>query len=71
MILARPWRIEYEGAYYHVLSRGKGRRDIFIEDKDRKLFLAPGHRVRGEAKRRIGSLWCMSCGKWDYSGMRK
>ncbi|MBU2498277.1 MAG: transposase [Proteobacteria bacterium] len=40
MILARPWRIEYEGAYYHVLSRGNERRDIFIEDRDRKLFLA-------------------------------
>jgi putative transposase len=38
--LARPWRIEAEGAYYHVLSRGNERRDIFIEDRDRKLFLA-------------------------------
>jgi putative transposase len=38
--LARPWRIEYEGAYYHVLSRGNERRDVFIEDRDRRLFLA-------------------------------
>ena len=38
--MARAWRIEYEGALYHVLSRGNERQDIFIDDDDRKLFLA-------------------------------
>jgi putative transposase len=38
--LARPWRIQYEGAYYHVLSRGNERKDIFLADRDRKLFLS-------------------------------
>jgi putative transposase len=38
--LARPWRIQYEGAYYHVLSRGNERKDIFFADGDRKLFLS-------------------------------
>ena len=38
--MARPWRIEAEGAYYHVLSRGNERRDIFIDDRDRRLFLS-------------------------------
>ena len=37
--MARSWRIQYEGAYYHVLSRGNERKDIFIGDRDRKLFL--------------------------------
>jgi len=37
--MARPWRIEYAGAYYHVLSRGNEGRDIFYDDKDRKAFL--------------------------------
>jgi len=37
--MARPWRIEFEGALYHVLSRGNGRDDIFYEDQDRYLFL--------------------------------
>lgn len=37
--MARPWRIEYEGAYYHVLSRGNEGRDIFNDDKDRTLFI--------------------------------
>ena len=37
--MARAWRIEYEGAYYHLLSRGNERRDIFLGDDDRRLFL--------------------------------
>ena len=37
--MARAWRIEYEGALYHVLSRGNERRDIFLDDDDRRLFL--------------------------------
>jgi len=37
--MARAWRIEYEGALYHVLSRGNERRNFFVDDKDRNLFL--------------------------------
>jgi putative transposase len=37
--MARAWRIEYEGALYHVLSRGNERRAIFAGDADRWLFL--------------------------------
>jgi REP element-mobilizing transposase RayT len=37
--MARPWRIEYEGALYHVFSRGNNQQDIFITDDDRFLFL--------------------------------
>jgi hypothetical protein len=38
--MARAWRIEYDGALYHVLSRGNEKQDIVINDDDRKLFLA-------------------------------
>jgi putative transposase len=37
--MARPWRIEYKGAYYHVLSRGNEGREIFYGDEDKSLFL--------------------------------
>jgi len=37
--MSRAWRIEYEGALYHLLSRGNEGRDIFINDKDRFVFL--------------------------------
>ena len=37
--MARQWRIEYEGALYHVMSRGNDGLEIVRDDEDRKLFL--------------------------------
>lgn len=37
--MARPLRIQYEEARYHVMSRGDRREDIFLHDDDRKEFL--------------------------------
>jgi len=37
--MARPLRIEYEGAVYHVTSRGNARSDIYLSDDDRQMFL--------------------------------
>lgn len=37
--MARPLRIEYEGAFYHVMARGNARADIFLDDDDRAAFL--------------------------------
>lgn len=38
--MSRPLRIVYEGAWYHVMNRGAGRRTIFHSDTYRQLFLA-------------------------------
>lgn len=38
--MARPLRIEFPGAVYHVTSRGDRREDIFLTDADRKAWLA-------------------------------
>lgn len=38
--MARPLRIEYSGAFYHVLNRGLERRAIFREEKDYQHFLS-------------------------------
>ena len=37
--MARPLRISYEGAVYHVTIRGNERRAIFRTDGDREYFL--------------------------------
>ncbi len=37
--MARPWRIQYEGAIYHVMSRGVGRGKIFLTNDDYSRFL--------------------------------
>ena len=37
--MARPLRIEFEGAKYHVMCRGNNGDDIFFGDEGRKIFL--------------------------------
>jgi len=37
--MARQLRIEYEGSFYHVTSRGNMRERIFFQDRDREKFL--------------------------------
>lgn len=39
MGMARPLRIEFPGAIYHVTSRGDRREDIFVDDEDRRAWL--------------------------------
>ena len=34
--MARPLRIEYEGAFHHIIQRGIERRRIFRNDKDKE-----------------------------------
>ena len=38
--MARPLRIEYEGAWYHVMNRGAGRKAVFKTDEHRQYFLS-------------------------------
>ncbi len=38
-LMARPPRLEFPGALYHVTSRGNGRQDIFLDDEDREALL--------------------------------
>jgi len=37
--MARPLRIEFEGAVYHVTSRGNAKERVFLDDRDRERFL--------------------------------
>jgi REP-associated tyrosine transposase len=37
--MARPLRIEYPGAFYHVMHRGNAGSDIYKSDRDREKFL--------------------------------
>jgi putative transposase len=38
--MARMPRIELDGALYHLLCRGDRREAIFLDDRDREMFLA-------------------------------
>ena len=48
--MARKIRIEYAGAAYHVMARGNQGRDIYADERDRKLWLA----TLGEACEKTG-----------------
>jgi REP element-mobilizing transposase RayT len=37
--MARPIRIEYPGAVYHVICRGNNRQAIYRDDDDRRRYL--------------------------------
>jgi putative transposase len=37
--MARPLRIEYPGAVYHITSRGNEKKIIFKDERDREIFL--------------------------------
>lgn len=43
--MARPLRIEFPGAVYHITSRGNAKQDIFLNDRDRTGFLKILHTV--------------------------
>src|SRR5580658_8120284 len=38
--MPRKLRVQYEGAIYHLMNRGDRREPIFLDDEDRKMFLA-------------------------------
>lgn len=38
--MARPLRLEFPGALYHITSRGDGRERIYLDEQDRYTFLA-------------------------------
>jgi REP element-mobilizing transposase RayT len=38
--MARPLRIEYQGAVYHITSRGNAKKPIFKDNEDREVFLS-------------------------------
>jgi putative transposase len=37
--MARPLRLQFPGAVYHLTARGNARQDIYLDDTDRHAFL--------------------------------
>ena len=58
--MARPLRIEYPGAIYHVLSRGDRREAIVRDDRDRSLLLEILARTCGRTAWEIHAYCLMS-----------
>jgi putative transposase len=47
--MSRPLRIEFSGAWYHVMNRGRRSEPIFLVNSDYRLFL--------ELLKEIRELW--------------
>jgi REP element-mobilizing transposase RayT len=58
--MARPLRIEYPGAFYHITARGNEQKDIIREDKDRERFLGYLETAVGRYKAIIHAYCLMS-----------
>jgi len=43
--MARPLRIEYPGAFYHVINRGHRREPIVIDERDKERFISTLERM--------------------------
>ena len=50
--MARPLRVEYEGAWYHLMNRGAGRQAVFKTDAQRQYFLSLSSRYNRAIQRR-------------------
>ena len=64
--MPRQVRIEYEGAFYHVMARGNRRNQIFAspDGADEELFL----RTLGEGCARTGFRICPDWPRLDAGG---
>lgn len=51
--MARPLRIQFQGAVYHITARGNARRDIFRDDADRRAFIGLLAREVGQQQWRL------------------
>jgi len=55
--MARPLRIEFAGAWYHVMNRGAARRTVFNTDTHRHYFLS----LLAETSARFNAEWHAYC----------
>src|SRR5690349_13339442 len=63
--MARPLRIEFPGAVYHVTSRGDRREDIFVDDGDRDALL----QILGQALSRFDAqalAYCLMANHYHF-----
>lgn len=61
--MARPIRVEFPGAVYHVTARGNERRRTFRDDIDRQQFLATLEQSVSEHGLRVHEFCLMSLDK--------
>ena len=59
--MSRPLRIQYPGAVYHIMNRGRARQPTFVDETDYRAFLE----TLAEAHRQL-TAWLN--GSWFHQG---
>ena len=67
--MARKARIEYPGAFYHVMARGNRKEAIFRDDKDRLSFLQK--LLVGKVRKRARVLYDEFVREWLVQGRKE
>ena len=58
--MARPLRVEYSGAFYHVINRGNNQEKIFKNYRDKEKFLEYLEKANERFSILIHTYWLMS-----------
>ena len=58
--MARPLRVEYEGAFYHVTSRGNEKREIFTSPEDYEQFKSYLYKSREKFSYKLHAYFLMT-----------
>ena len=64
--MARSLRLEFSGAFYHVMARGNRRERIFLDDADCRFFLqilGEGCTMTGRVPRHTSSTFVVGGGQ--------
>jgi putative transposase len=59
-VMPRQVRVEYPGAFYHVMARGDGGERIFVDDRDQEQMLGTLRQVCAKTGWRIHAWVLMS-----------
>jgi hypothetical protein len=64
--MARPLRVEYPGAFYHVINRGNNQENIFKSNRDKEKFL--DYLDKASPIQSKNGLWPPNTGKLTIQG---
>ena len=65
--MVRPQRVEYEGAYYHVMNRGQGRQNVYHGGRYYEYFLDCLEQAHKRFEKQMGSGLAMQHQRWFSS----
>jgi hypothetical protein len=57
--MAQELKLQYSGAIHHLMNRGDRREPVFVDDRERRLLLAPFSEAGEKTEWQIHA-WCLT-----------